>query len=91
MSALTPHIRVLRVEAAELIKIGQEAHSSGKEAIEAGEHDSAMVELSAAVVLTRMAQAKFAAADRLDAEDAALQPPREGKDQPITYDPKGLR
>lgn len=81
MSALTPHIRALRAEAGEINKAAAEYEGLAA-------HPA---RLTAILIFRGLAAAKLAAADKLEAEDAALVPPREGKDQPITYDPKGLR
>jgi hypothetical protein len=81
VSALTPHIRVLRAEAAALDKSAEQYESI----------PPSPERVTGIIVFRAFAAAKRAAADQLAAEDAALQPPREGKDQPITYDPKGKR
>lgn len=80
MSALTPHIRVLRAEAAAIGSIVQDVVEG---------HQCAMP--ATYETLCALRDAKIAAADQLEAEQAALQPPREGTDKPIIYDPKGKR
>lgn len=77
MSALSPHIRVLRAEADALFDQAQ--------SLRLGEH------FAAALVVLAMGDAKRAAANALETEEAALKPPREGVDVPITYNPKGRR
>jgi hypothetical protein len=75
MSALTPHIRVLRAVASAL-------RDKRPTIVDDPSHIVALGMLGTADALA-------AAAKALEAEEAALQPPREGKDRPITYHPKG--
>lgn len=62
MSRLSPHVQALRAEGAELIKLGREDHSASKDAATTEER---AVNLTSALIVTRMGQAKLKAADKL--------------------------
>lgn len=71
MSALTPHIKVLRAEADALTAEGQRALDAARVACDKGNAIYSTVESTAAAMLTRMSAAKLHAADLLEVEELA--------------------
>lgn len=72
MSALTPHIRVLRAEATALTEQAQLALQGAQVAVDHGNIESAKVESVAATICVRLSAAKLAAVEQLEAEEQAL-------------------
>lgn len=70
MSAMTPHIRVLRAEAAAL---NRATGDCSRESAETDALHQKAVYLTVGLVLGRMALAKSEAADALEAEEAELE------------------
>ncbi len=69
MSALSVQITALRHEGAALIAQSREAKACADQAVKDDEVNSAMIEMTTAMVLARYGKAKLAAADALQAED----------------------
>jgi hypothetical protein len=88
VSALTPHIRVLRALAFQYHGLSDELLARGREMPNGPVRDHTAHH---SALLKSLAFAHNNAADQLEAEEAALKPPRSDLDRPITYDPKGKR
>lgn len=85
MTALTPHIQALRAEAKALTEEAKLALEAAMFAVAKENGSAAIIESTAATLLTRLSTAKLVAADTLEAGEPKL---RED-DSTVTYNPKG--